>query len=167
MAPGGLGLRTILDWGDNVLGLVLGTASSNPWLVWIVASGALGYGYQSYYGYQQLKQRYHLALTESLYYQNLDSNAGVLTRLLDEAEEREAREAILAYYFLWRYAGSPGWTSTDLNLHIEQYLEGTTGLKVAFEIGDAIARLERMHLIVKTATCYSAVLIEQALELLE
>src|SRR5262249_7808733 len=42
--------RAILEWGDDVLGLVVGTASGNPWLVWIVASGALGYGYQSYYG---------------------------------------------------------------------------------------------------------------------
>ena len=158
--------RVILNWGDNVLGLVLGTASSNPWLIWIVASGALGYGYQSYYGYQQLKQRYNLALTESLYYQNLDSNAGVLTRLLDEAEEQEAREAILAYYFLWRYAGTPGWTSANLDDQIEQYLERTTGLKVDFEIGDAIAKLERLHVIGKSGDCYSAVPIEQALETL-
>src|SRR5262249_29615432 len=64
--------QKIMMWGDDVLGLVLGTASGNPWLVWIVASGALGYGYQSYYGYKQTKQRYILSLTESLYYQNLD-----------------------------------------------------------------------------------------------
>ena len=98
--------RALLDWGDDVVNVVLGSASANPWLMWIIATGALGYGYQSYYGYRQLKQRYHLTLTESLYYQNLDSNAGVLTRLLDEAEEQERCELLLAYYFLWRYAGA-------------------------------------------------------------
>jgi hypothetical protein len=135
--------------------------------VWIVASGALGYGYQSYYGYRQLKQRYHLTLTESLYYQNLDSNGGVLTRLLDEAEEQEAREAILAYYFLWRYASEQGWTGASLDDYVEMYLEGSTGLKVDFEIGDALAKLERMHVVRKAGDRYRAVPIDKALEMLD
>jgi hypothetical protein len=158
--------RTILNWGDDVVNIVLGTASGNPWLVWILASGALGYGYQSYYGYQQLKKSYHLTLTESLYYQNLDSNAGVLTRLLDEAEEQEAREAVLAYYFLWRYAGEEGWTSASLDDNVEQYLDGTTGQKVDFEVGDALGKLERMHVVRKTGDRYRAIPIEAALETL-
>lgn len=146
--------------------LTLG-ASGNPWLIWIVASGAAGYGYQSYYGYQETKRRYHLTLTESLYYQNLDSNAGVLTRLLDEAEEQEARQAILAYYFLWRYAGQEGWTGAGLDDYVETYLEGSTGLKVDFEVGDALARLERMRIVQKSGDCYRAVPIEKALEMID
>jgi len=156
------------DVSDKALDAILTLgASGNPWLLWIVASGAAGYGYQSYYGYQQLKQSYHLALTESLYFQNLDSNAGVLTRFLDEAEEQEARQAILAYYFLWRFAGTPGWPSAGLDDHIEQYLEGTTGLKIDFEVGDALAKLERRHVIARNGGCYSAAPIEKALEVLE
>src|SRR6185436_10749928 len=65
-----------------------------------------GYGIRSFYGYLQTKQKYQLNLTESLYYQNLDNNAGVLSRLLDEAEEQENREAILAYFFLWQARGA-------------------------------------------------------------
>jgi hypothetical protein len=159
--------RTILNWGDDVLSVVLGTASGNPWLIWIVASGALGYGYQSYYGYQQLKKSYHLTLTESLYYQNLDSNAGVLTRLLDEAEEQEARQAVLAYYFLWRHAGQEGWTAAGLDDAVETYLEGSTGLKVDFEVGGALARLERMRIVQKDGDRYRAVPIEKALEMID
>jgi hypothetical protein len=162
--------RAVLEWGDDVLGALgaaVGTASGNPWLMWVLASGAAGYGYQSYYGYQQLKKSYTLTLTESLYYQNLDSNAGVLTRLLDEAEEQEAREAILAYYFLWRYAGEQGWTSASLDDYVEMYLEGSAGLKVDFEIGDAIAKLERMHIVRKHDNRYSAVPIEKALEMID
>ncbi len=159
--------KVILNWGDDALNVVLGTASGNPWLVWIVASGALGYGYQSYYGYQQLKQRYHLSLTESLYYQNLDSNAGVLTRVLDEAEEQQSGEAMLAYYFLWRYAGEQGWTAASLDDYIEMYLEGATGLKVDFEIGGALAKLERMRVVQKTGDRYRAVPVEKALEMLD
>ena len=62
-----------------------------------LVGGTIGYGVRSYFGYLNTKQKYQLSLTESLYYQNLDNNAGVLFRLLDEAEEQEGREAILAY----------------------------------------------------------------------
>jgi hypothetical protein len=164
----GLMSRTIWNLGDDLLDAVLKLgASGNPWLLWIVASGAAGYGYQSFYGYKQTKQRYVLSLTESLYYQNLDSNAGVLTRLLDEAEEQEAREAILAYFFLWRYAGDPGWTAAGLDGHVETYLEGGTGLKVNFGVGAALSKLERMHVVRKAGDRYRAVPIDKALEMLD
>ena len=44
---------------------------------------------------------------------------------------------------------------------------GRTGLKVDFEIGDAIAKLERMHIVRKHGNRYSAVPIEKALEMLD
>ena len=69
-------------------------------------NGLGGYGYKQYAGYQITKQTYSKMLTESLYYQNLDNNAGVFHRLLDAAEEQECREAVLAYFFLWRFAGA-------------------------------------------------------------
>ena len=71
----------------------------------------VGYGVRSFFGYLQTKQKYQLNLTESLYYRNLDNNAGVLCRLLDEAEEQENREAVLAYYFLWRLPAGGGYTA--------------------------------------------------------
>jgi hypothetical protein len=157
----------ILAFGEDVFSIALGAASGNPWLVWIVASGAVGYSYQSYYGYQQLKQRYHLTLTESLYYQNLDSNAGVLTHLLDEAEEQEARQALLAYYFLWRYAGEQGWTGAALDEAVETYLEGGTGLKVAFRVGGALGKLERLRIVAKDGDRYRAAPIDKALAMLD
>ena len=156
---------------DDVLRALLQVATvgpmAAPMLLWGIATGGIGYGYRSWYGYQQTKQRYHLTLTQSLYFQNLDSNAGVLTRLLDEAEEQEAREAILAYYFLWRRAGEPGWTGPELDDCVETYLEANAGLKVDFEIGDALNKLERMHVVRKSGDRYGAVPIEKALERLD
>ncbi|HEX5272520.1 MAG TPA: DUF3754 domain-containing protein [Gemmataceae bacterium] len=164
----GLAWKAIMDVGDDVVHAVMGAATGNPWLVWwIVASGSLGYGYQSYYGYRQLRQRYHLTLTESLYYQNLDSNGGVLTRVLDEAEEQQAGGAMLAYYFLWRYAGEQGWTGPALDDYVETYLEGATGLKVDFGAGAALATLERMRVVRKCGDLYRAVPVEKALEMLD
>jgi hypothetical protein len=120
----------------------------SPGVFWGLAAGTIGYGTRSYFSYQGTKHRHNLTLTQSLYYQNLDSNAGVLFRLLDEAEEQECREALLAYFFLWRQAGAAGWTSEELDHAIEQYLERTANVKIDFEIADALAKLEK-HLIIE------------------
>lgn len=114
-------------------------------------AGTLGYGVKSFFGYLRTQQKYQLNLTRSLYYQNLDNNAGVLYRLLDEAEEQECREAFLAYYFLWREAGAEGWTSERLDDEIEAFLLRELDLSVDFEIGDALAKLRRWELIEETS----------------
>ena len=105
-----------------------------------------GYGMRSFYGYLQTKQRYQLNLTESLYYQNLDNNAGVIARLLSEAEEQENREAVLAYFFLWRAAGGRGLKADELDLRIEAFLRACLGRPVDFEVDDALAKLMRLGL---------------------
>lgn len=142
-------------------------SGSPSWALWGLASGSLGYGYRSYYGYQQTRQRYRLTLTENLYFQNLDNNCGVLVRLLDEAEEQECREAILAYFFLWRLAGPGGWTSAELDDAIEEYLERNAGVKVDFEIGDAIRKLEQRQIVEKAGERYRARPLGQALRVLD
>src|SRR6202022_3219426 len=90
--------------------------------LWALALGGFGYAYKTWYGYRQTKQAYHLALTQSLYFQNLDSNAGVLTHLFDEAEEQASRTTLLGYFCLWRYAGEQGWTAEELDASMEVYL---------------------------------------------
>jgi hypothetical protein len=150
------------------VGGALFDAGGSPSLAfWGLAGGALGYGYRSYYGYQQTRLRYRYTLTQSLYYQNLDNNAGVLHRLMDEAEEQECREALLAYFFLWRQAGERGMTSAALDDHIEAYLERHAGLKVDFEIGDALAKLEKLRVVEKAGDRYQARPLGRALELLD
>ncbi len=113
--------------------------------------GTMGYGIKSFLGYVRTKEKYRLTLTRSLYYQNLDNNAGVLFRLIDEAEEQEFREAVLAYAFLRRRAGKEGWTSEHLDTEVEAYLSGLLGFAVDFEVHDALAKLQRLGCIVQTA----------------
>src|SRR5262249_18388509 len=87
--------------------------------LWGQAGAVAGYGYKHYYGYQTKNNDYHYKMTQNLYYHNLDNNAGVLTQVLDEAEEQECREALLAYYCLWRFAGPEGWTARTLDDYVE------------------------------------------------
>jgi hypothetical protein len=108
-------------------------------------SGAIGYGVRSFYGYLRTREKHQLSLTRHLYFQNLDNNAGVIYHLLAEAEEQEFREIVLAYWLLWR-GGQAGATSRQLDAAAETWLRERCGLAVDFEIGDALAKLQRLGL---------------------
>ena len=153
-------------WADFTA-LFAGILSLNPLAFWGPLSLVAGYGYKQWYGFQTTRQTYSLQLTQSLYYQNLDNNAGVLYHLLDEAEEQECREAILAYYYLWRFAGTDGWTAASLDDYVELDLERLAQLKVDFEIGDALDKLERLGLTQKNGDRYRALALDRALEALD
>ncbi len=153
--------------GYNVGRQILNFAVLGWQFFWMPLVAVFGYGYRQYYGYQTTKTACTLRLTQSLYYQNLGNNQGVLFHLLDEAEEQECREAMLAYYYLWRCAGEQGWTMSDLDDYVEMDLERLAGIKVDFEIDDALAKLERLNLVTKNGERFAAVPLEQALERLD
>jgi hypothetical protein len=119
-----------------------------------LAAAFCGYAYRSFHNYLAKRQTYILQLIRSLYFKALDGNAGVLMRLLDEAEEQQCRETYLAYFCLWRFAPPQGWTAEQLDDYVEMYLEGTACLKVDFEIDAALSQLEKMHLVEKDDGLY-------------
>lgn len=127
----------------------------------------LGYGYKTWYSFQVSKQTYSLQLTQSLYYQNLDNNGGVIYRLLDDAEEQETRETLLAYFYLWRYATDRGWTPAELDDYVELDLEKRLDMPVDFEIADALRKLERAGIVEVADGRYRAVALEAAQERLD
>ncbi|HZZ29414.1 MAG TPA: TMEM143 family protein [Pirellulales bacterium] len=164
-------------------------AAAGVYGILVVLGVTCGYGVKSFFGYLQTKQKYQLNLTESLYFLNLDNNAGVLSRLLDEAEEQENREAVLAYYFLWRKldvrgstADELGWknhtqsisivdggfTAAQLDQRIELFLSESLGRPIDFEVDDALAKLIRMNLVRQVADGrYIALPLTEALEKLD
>jgi uncharacterized protein DUF3754 len=111
-----------------------------------LAAGAIGYGVKTFFSYSTTKDKHQLKLTRSLYFQNLDSNAGVLFRLLDEAEEQEFRETVLAWWVLWRH-GRDGWTARQVDRAVERFLRRALDLGVDFEILDALEKLRRLRLV--------------------
>lgn len=84
-------------------------------------------------------------LSENLYFRNLDNNEGVLTRLVDEAEEEECKEALLAYFFLLRHA--EGLTLEQLDDAVEQWLNQRFEISIDFEVSDGIAKLVNLGLV--------------------
>lgn len=130
--------------------------------------GTLAYGLKSFFGYLQTKDKYHLHLTRSLYYQNLDNNAGVFTRLLYEAEQQELREALLAYAMLRSHAGETGWTAAQLDTCIEAWLQDRLGVLVDFEVYDALQKLLAWQLIERRpGERYAAIAADEALRRLD
>jgi len=116
-----------------------------------IVGATFGYGLRTFFGYLQTKNKYQLHLTRNLYYQNLDNNRGAILRMIDEAEEQEFREAMLAYFLLWRDAQPDGWTAEQLDEAAESWLSERLGTPVDFEIPDALSKLERLRLAVRVS----------------
>lgn len=157
------GTRPTMRWGDRgkiVLPIVSGvgvTASKiakivllglkGPVGIAMLGAGAVGYGMRSVYGYHKTLQQYQLQLSQSLYFQSLGHNGGVMSYVLDEAEEQEFREAVLGYFFLWRYAPESGMTLSELDSRVEAFLEEKMNRPIDFEADDALEKLVRMQVV--------------------
>jgi hypothetical protein len=141
---------TLLLMG-SLLGFWLGV-SSKPvqldkaaLLALVAGLGALGgYCWKQFSNFRNRKLKYTQALTENLYFKLLDNNAGVIYRLLDDAEESECKESVLAYYFLLQ-AGQ-AMTAADLDKEIENWFARVWQCKIDFEIDDALAKLSALEL---------------------
>jgi hypothetical protein len=161
------GLATLGYRMADQLGQLLHELVMKQDAVWGLTAGLIGYGYKSYYDYHQTRQAYHLSLTQSLYFQNLDSNAGVLTRLFDEGEDQETRTTLLAYYCLWRYGGEAGLPDADLEAAMEMFLDRYTGVTLLCESGEPRCKLARLSLVEPGTGPARALPLEQALDRLQ
>jgi hypothetical protein len=104
-----------------------------------------GYLVRQVSNFKNRKISFMKALSESLYFRNLDNDAGVFHSLLDAAEEAEAIEALLAYHFLHQ-AGKP-LSSTDLDGRIETWFAQRWKEGVDFEVEDGVRKLRELNLV--------------------
>jgi hypothetical protein len=106
------------------------------------------------------------ALSENLYYRNLDNDAGVFHHLLDAAEEAEVIEALLAYHFL-RAADTP-LTIDELDHRVEQWFSQRWQAEFDFEVDDGLDKLRELELVTTTPDGkYLPVPIDEALRRLD
>jgi hypothetical protein len=131
-------------------------------------SGLLGLGLFLFRQWDKWKSRKVLflkMLSENLYFRNIDNNEGVLTRLIDEAEEEEHKEAILAYHFLRK---TDGLSVAELDATVERWLEERLAVRVDFQVDDALVKLERFGLVTRDDDGIVRVVdYDRALELLD
>jgi len=105
------------------------------------------------------------SLMENLYFRNLDNNAGVFHRLIDDAEEEECKEAIVAYYFLLTRPEEN--TPEKLDRVIEAWFTDRWDSKVDFEVMDALDKLKELGLATATDDTYAAVSLASACDILD
>ena len=117
-----------------------------------LVAGTVGYGVRSFFSYLQTKDKYQLTLTQSLYYQNLDNNAGAVSHLIDRAEEQDVCEAGIAYYVLWNEGQGRPMDTESIDRAAEDLLSELTRDDIDFEVDDGLDKLQRLGL----ATCDEA-----------
>lgn len=96
------------------------------------------------------RNRYLATLAKSLYFHNLDNNLGVLSNLIEMAEEEECKEAILAYGFLLAKRHE-AFSEHTLDQEVERYLRESYGVHIDFELHDGLCKLREAGLIEETA----------------
>jgi len=119
----------------------------NPLLLIPILIAPITAGVNSFFGFHRAKNKHLSSMIRNLYYLTLANNSSVLTRIIDSAEEEEYKEAMLAYFFLWRasVAGEKP-IGKELDARIEAFLFEVSGVEINFEFGDAIGKLFRLGL---------------------
>ena len=132
---------------------------------WSLVGGFFVFALKSFLGYKNTIEKYLKTLTSNLYFQNLDNNSGVLTCLLDDAEEQECREILLAYYFLFAEAGVH--TQKSLDERIERYFAEELSFECDFEVDDALRKLKELGLLKVKGKKLDVVSLKEACRILD
>ncbi|MGE3819824.1 MAG: DUF3754 domain-containing protein, partial [Isosphaeraceae bacterium] len=82
-------------------------ATISPFLLLGLVVAPITAGVNSFFGYQRSKRNHLYAMIHRLYYLTIANNSSVLTRVVDSAADEEYKEALLAYFFLWRAQNDP------------------------------------------------------------
>ncbi|MBB4287099.1 TMEM143 family protein [Roseospira goensis] len=108
-------------------------------------AGLGGFLMRQWIKFERQVLKYQMVLTDNLYYRNVCNNAAVFDYLLGTAEDQEFKEALLAYVHLAR-AERP-LDAAGLKAAVEAWLSGTCGVRVDFDIDDALGKLGRLDLL--------------------
>jgi hypothetical protein len=106
--------------------------------------GIGGFMVKQWLAFKNRKIKFMKALTDNLYFKNLDNNEGVFHRLIDGAEEEECKEAMLAYAFLVKHPA--GLTEPALDDAIEEWFAERHETLIDFEVDDGLRKLAELGL---------------------
>lgn len=176
LVSGGIVLTTKLGASLVLLGSLLGywlgvskqPAEMNQAGIMVLLAGVAalgGYLWKQFNNFKNRKLRFMQALTQNLYFKNLDNNAGVFHRLANDAEEEESKEAILAYYFL--LTSEDPLSRAELDRAVESWFESSWQCAVNFEIDDALHKLLTLGLVTESGGRFSALSIDDGIRLLD
>jgi len=125
----------------------------------LVALG--GFVMRQWLRYQRQSLQYQKELTENVYFRNVNNNAGIFDAMIGAAEDQECKEAFLAFYFLSTASSAPD--RAGLEDSIESWLSCAFGVAVGFKVGDALAKLDRLGLLLRDGERLSVLPLDAAL----
>lgn len=102
-----------------------------------------GFAFKQYTSYKNKKIKYQKNVTETLFFKNLASNAGVFHSLIDAAEEEECKEIIIVYYHL--LTSIVPLTPEQLDNRIEAWMSEKFGTVIDFDINGPLRNLEAIR----------------------
>ncbi len=122
-----------------------GSSSIYPLLVAVLSIGAAlgGFAGRQYSKYKNKRLKFLKKVTDTLFFKNLVTNAGVLYSLTDAAEEELCKEAILVYYHL--LTASEPLDRAKLDQKIEAWMHDYCGTRINFDIDKTLQNLTELH----------------------
>ena len=176
LVSGGIVLTTKLGASMVLLGSLFGywlgmhsqPTELNQARIMVLLAGVAalgGYLWKQFSNFKNRKIHFMQVLAQNLYFKNLDNNAGVFHRLVNDAEEEESKEALLAYYFL--LVSPQALAKAELDRQIEDWFQQSWSCELDFEIDDALQKLHSLGLVEESEGRLRAVSIDQGIRLLD
>lgn len=117
-----------------------GLTVANPVALAGAVAGLGGIAFRQGVNFMNQKQRYMVVMAQNLYFHAMADNRGVLIKLSERGAEEDVKEEILLYSVL---AKEPARRSDlpHIDRAVENYLTTTFGVRVDFDLPDALQRL--------------------------
>ena len=133
-AGGGIGAGAVASASKLAL------LTTNPIGALIAAGGLGGVAFRQAMGFINQKQRYMVVMAQNLYFHTMADNRGVILKIAYRGAEEDIKEEMLLYSVLAKEPATR-WDLPAIDAAIEDYLTRTFGVRVDFEIEDALSRL--------------------------
>jgi hypothetical protein len=115
--------------------------------------------------YQAQSLKYQKAISDNVYFRNINNNTGIFDYIIGMAEEQESKEVFLAYYFLLT-ARAP-LAQSDLEDRIERWLQEKFRLDVSFGVDNALRMLGDLGLVKREGERLSVPSLHEAIIVLD
>ena len=149
---GGSALLGTLTWAIGTASKLLVAVALSPiMLAGALATGVGGVMYAQIRNIFITRDRYRMQLARSLYFQNLANNQGALALMIDEAEEEDVKEDMLLYVHLLLTPVNISQIEA-LRTRINEFLHEQFGIRIDFDVHDALARLTALGLVTHSTT---------------